>query len=63
VKDGTLTITLAPRGAAVFLLGAGAVDPPWAMVFVVVALALALAARGQTPVGTSSPSPPLIVCI
>jgi hypothetical protein len=40
VKEGTLTITLAPRGAAVFLLGAAAVDPPWAVVFVLVALAL-----------------------
>jgi alpha-amylase len=40
VEDGTLTITLAPRGAAVFLLGAAADDPPWAVVFVLVALAL-----------------------
>jgi alpha-amylase len=40
VKDGTLTMTLAPRGAAVFLLGAAIADPPWAMLAVLVALAL-----------------------
>ena len=40
IKEGMLTITLAPRGAAVFLLGAAVVDPPWAMVAALVALAL-----------------------